>query len=361
MSKVMTGIYKIENLVNGKVYIGQAVDIITRWRQHKRDYKIKNQIIYRAMRKYGFKNFSFEIIMLCEEDLLNLMEIYYIKQYNSYIHWKDSNGYNMTIGGESTRGRKFTKEVKQKMSRNHPDVSGEKNPMYGRKFTDEHKQKMSIGLKAHYKKFGCKKKPVTEETRRNMSVAQKEYFKTHSAHNKGIPMSEEQKMKLKGRVVSEETRQKLSEANKNNDGKHKVHVIIDNIEFKTMTACAEYIGEKISTLRNWISGDSPMPKEYYDRGLRRKDKQMSDYKIKNGMPKGESHFKSKKVVLDGLVFNCSKECSEYCKIKQVTLLSWLSHTYPMPKEFYDRGLRYLDEPMDNYSFYTRKTTLKKIG
>lgn len=62
----MTGIYKITNLVNGKMYIGQAVDIEERWIRHKRDWKIdKTKVLYKAIRKYGIENFSFEIIEEC--------------------------------------------------------------------------------------------------------------------------------------------------------------------------------------------------------------------------------------------------------------------------------------------------------
>ena len=32
---VVCGIYKIENIVNGKVYIGQSIDIYNRWQNHK--------------------------------------------------------------------------------------------------------------------------------------------------------------------------------------------------------------------------------------------------------------------------------------------------------------------------------------
>ena len=118
----MTGVYKITNMVNGKVYIGQAKDIEKRWKAHENTHTNKNsdeyeQVLYRAMRKYGFKNFSFEILMLCEEDLLNLMEIYYIQQYNSYIHFENSNGYNMTLGGDGVKGYVYSKKEKESRSK----------------------------------------------------------------------------------------------------------------------------------------------------------------------------------------------------------------------------------------------------
>ena len=66
MSEKICGIYKITNLVNGKVYIGQSQDIYSRWKEHKyarnkRDYFA----LYGAFKKYGLDNFSFEIVECC--------------------------------------------------------------------------------------------------------------------------------------------------------------------------------------------------------------------------------------------------------------------------------------------------------
>lgn len=88
------GIYKIQNNINGKCYIGQSIDISRRWRNHKFDSKILDYPLYLAMFKYGEENFTFEIIEECCKKSLNEKEIYWIKQYNSYF-----NGYNQTLGG----------------------------------------------------------------------------------------------------------------------------------------------------------------------------------------------------------------------------------------------------------------------
>ena len=99
---MISGIYKIENLINHKVYIGQAVDIPNRWRSHKSNYqnpncKDYNMVIYKAIRKYGIDNFSFEVIERCDSKLLNQKEKEWIKYYDSYY-----NGYNATLGGDES-------------------------------------------------------------------------------------------------------------------------------------------------------------------------------------------------------------------------------------------------------------------
>lgn len=101
------GIYKITNKINNKSYIGKSKHIYERWRQHHTEpynpnARTYNTIFYRAIRKYGLDQFQFEILEECSEEQLNEKEKYWIKKYNTYILEPDSQGYNMTEGGEMT-------------------------------------------------------------------------------------------------------------------------------------------------------------------------------------------------------------------------------------------------------------------
>lgn len=100
----MVGIYKITNLLNGKCYIGQSVNIDKRWNTHRTAPFNPNRIdydtpLYRAMRKYGVNHFQFEVLEECPKAELNEKEIYYIRLYNSML----PSGYNQD-GGGSTAG-----------------------------------------------------------------------------------------------------------------------------------------------------------------------------------------------------------------------------------------------------------------
>lgn len=102
------GIYKITNLINGKIYIGQSVKIEQRWAKEKRRAFCPDEVEYnyprsKAFRKYGLENFNFEIIEECSLDKLNEREKYYIKFYNSVV----PNGYNVTLGGQNAAGVKL--------------------------------------------------------------------------------------------------------------------------------------------------------------------------------------------------------------------------------------------------------------
>lgn len=94
----MCGIYKITNLINNKIYIGQSMDIHRRWRAHKssafnENCSIQDYPLYRAFRKYGIENFSFEILEECLSTELDEKEKEYILFYNSLT----PNGYNQTL------------------------------------------------------------------------------------------------------------------------------------------------------------------------------------------------------------------------------------------------------------------------
>lgn len=92
-----TGIYKITNTIDGKVYIGQAVNIKNRWGDHIKmglgaDTPTRSKL-YVAMAADGVENFTFEILEECPANQLNEREKFYIEFY-------DSNNY----GQNSTRG-----------------------------------------------------------------------------------------------------------------------------------------------------------------------------------------------------------------------------------------------------------------
>lgn len=93
-------LYKIENQINHKVYIGKTYRKPNqRLAEH---YKCadtgKRSKLYDAMRAFGKSNFSFNILGTYEEIDLEYAEINTIKEYNSYL-----DGYNESVGGEGQR------------------------------------------------------------------------------------------------------------------------------------------------------------------------------------------------------------------------------------------------------------------
>ena len=196
-------IYLITDTTNGMKYTG------------KHHYHIEGQLdpnyhgsgtIIKNIYKKRPETLKEEYIKTCysEEEMCS-DEQYYIKVFKTL--WP--NGYNLTEGGD---GVMPCEETRRKMSENHYDCSGEKNPMFGKKLSEEVKKKMSLSKKG---------KPLTEkqlEKRKGLFVGEKNpmYGKKHteetrkkiSAKHKGKPSPN------KGKHLSEETKKKISAANK---------------------------------------------------------------------------------------------------------------------------------------------------
>jgi group I intron endonuclease len=163
------GIYKIIS-PKKRIYIGQSVDILRRFKKYKKLSCINQIRLYNSLKKYGFEKHEFEILHQCEREKLNELEKYYIDLFQCF---NSEYGLNLKYGGENPV---HSKETKNKMSESHkgqiPWIKGKKH---------------------------------SEETRKKMSETQKNR----------PPMSEKIKIKisegLKGKICSEETKKKISE------------------------------------------------------------------------------------------------------------------------------------------------------
>ena len=80
------GIYRITNRHTGRSYIGQSVDIITRWQEHVKGLlrgSASNESFYNDFVLYGLQGFTAEIIKECPRDELSSNEKLYIREYHN--------------------------------------------------------------------------------------------------------------------------------------------------------------------------------------------------------------------------------------------------------------------------------------
>lgn len=154
-----SGIYMIENIINGKKYIGSSKNVLQRIRQHKNQLKANihsNKHLQSSYNKYGIQSFLFTKIEACE-DIIN-REKYYINLLNTL---NPQFGYNKASTIENTSGYKWSKESRKRFSEfkksqpynskciesmrianiNRKYKTGKDNPNYG---------------KSHYWRNGCK-------------------------------------------------------------------------------------------------------------------------------------------------------------------------------------------------------------
>lgn len=162
-------IYKITNIVNGKCYIGSAVDTSMRIAAHKSKLKFNdhaNRKLQHSFNKYGIENFRFEILE-CISDKTKLIqrEQIWINYFKSY----DPNfGYNLRKEASSNLGIKTkpaSEERKLKiglanskslLGKQHSWITKAKmsSARKGKKATDQIKNNMKLGWIKRKQKYG---------------------------------------------------------------------------------------------------------------------------------------------------------------------------------------------------------------
>lgn len=234
---IKSGIYQILNKINGKSYIGSAVDINNRWALHRSHFKNNqnSQYLQNAWNKYGEDAWQWNILeYVCNLELLIEIEQYWI----DFLETSNFNfGYNICSIAGSSLGLKRSEETKNKLrlkiisEETKKKISeakkGKPSSMMGKLHSEESKIKMSEAKKGKQYRLG---KLHSEETKKKMSEAKKGKLLSKETKNKmselrkgnkyrlGTKQTEETKLKISksmtGRVITEETRKKLSEINK---------------------------------------------------------------------------------------------------------------------------------------------------
>lgn len=162
----ISGIYQIQSLIKPeRIYIGSAVNIQRRWKEHL--YRLKkqnhdNSKLQNHFNKYGKEDLVFSIIIGCNKEDLICTEQFYL---DSIKHWfninleatsssgvKRSEAFCKKVG-DNTRGRKYSDEVKKAESESR---MGENNPFYGKHHTEKSNEKRREWNRLH---------PPTKESR----------------------------------------------------------------------------------------------------------------------------------------------------------------------------------------------------
>ena len=186
-------IYKIINLLNNKVYIGQTNrNLEQRWKEHKQESNDNNIYLYNSMRKYGIENFKIEELLKCysQEDL-DFFEDYYIVVLNTM---NTERGYNCKRGGSHG---KLSEEIRIKISKTLKGMNvGKNNPMYGKYHSEETIQKMKEG----WKKYNEKKRQKYEKIKQENNFPKMRYW---DLYNKARELNIFSRAKMSKQVLIE--------------------------------------------------------------------------------------------------------------------------------------------------------------
>lgn len=199
----MSGIYEIVNLVNGKRYVGSAVDVAQRWRQHRRRLNSgthHSAALQRAWLKYGAEAFLFRVLGTYRRD--ELLE----REQAEFDRKRPS--YNVCLIAGSTSGRRLSPSTRAKIA---AKKAGTKLP----ERSAEHRAKLSIALQGRTKspehmaalQAGRKRQTFTDERRTRVSVALKAaYAEGRKLRERSPEYREKIAATLRGRKLTPEHR-----------------------------------------------------------------------------------------------------------------------------------------------------------
>lgn len=171
-SQYASGIYCIENIANGRKYVGSALTIANRWKQHRRqlvENRHHSRFLQRAWNKYGELSFSFKVLLYCDKQNLLTYEQTLIDAWHP--------DYNICPTAGSQLGYRHSPQSRRRMSESNNRTG---NPGY------RHTEKSKIQIAENRKGKGggprsperCAKisaalrgRPVSQEIRAMISKA----------------------------------------------------------------------------------------------------------------------------------------------------------------------------------------------
>lgn len=166
-NKGKSGIYRWNNIITGKSYIGSSINLGNRLSIYYSNkamlakVKTRTSIIYSALLKHGYDNFTLDILEYCEVDILIAREQYYFDLLKPE--------YNILKAANSRIGSKHSLETKALMSLK---LKGVNHPFFGKTLSQETRMKISESNKAFWLKVKIKReiKPKRPETLLKMSL-----------------------------------------------------------------------------------------------------------------------------------------------------------------------------------------------
>lgn len=193
------GVYSIENIANGKVYIGSSMRVLERWKEHKRDLiagRHQNVHLQRAWHKYGEQAFVFKMLLECAPESLLIQE-------QSWIDFVGKHRYNVCPYADAPmRGRKWS--------------AARWGKALPPRTTEATRNKITASLRSRIytqqerEKFGMQRrgKCHTSEFIEKMRLAA--HGRLHMPHSEST--KEKMRVAALGRKLSEEIKSKLSKA-----------------------------------------------------------------------------------------------------------------------------------------------------
>lgn len=164
VNKNKAGVYMIINLVNGKCYVGSAsMNLVhTQFIRHM-IYYLGNDMMAKAVQKYGLNNFAFIIIEYVDTNKINKC-IHYLTELETHYLEMINPEYNILTVAGSSYGYKHSPEVLSKMKRNYSEEIRNRIAQLNKG------KRLSESVIEQLKASALKRPPVSDETRIKLSL-----------------------------------------------------------------------------------------------------------------------------------------------------------------------------------------------
>lgn len=298
----MIGIYKIQNIVNGKCYYGSSKNIKKRWKTHLNQLKrVKhiNCVLQNVWNKYGEDNFIFEVVEECDVNILLETEQKYLDSNPEYNIGLSANGgdnisknpnKNFIIekikkGGKLWRDSLPNEERKERFSKpldKNPNWKGGCSFVY-----------CNCGKKIGYGHIYCQKcRPRSNEDN--------PFF---------------------GKKHSKEVLNKSKERMLGNIPKNRLPIIIDTIEYESYNEASKKLNIPITTIRWRVLSKNPKYKNYcYKEGGEKTLYSEFEQKERISKPqRGKQTKFNKPFLIDGIEYRTLKVASDELNIHPMTI------------------------------------------
>lgn len=348
------GIYKITNLMNDKIYIGQSTKLLSRLSAHKSENG--GGLLSKAIAKYGKDNFLFEVLIYCEKDELDSLEVKYISEYNSTV----PNGYNISIGGKNPIYE--SKEIQDQFIK-----SGEEHFWFNKNLPIEIRNKMSEATSGKNNTqakqveditgriWECLKDAAEELDVRQGDLSSKlnkrptllshlDYLDLHFLENRTenyifktmeeIEHLKTPKKTMRYKKPKEERSQRKTKRVVSNDGR----------VWGSVTECANEFGMRCHYLSRILKGLRKPVEEI--RGLDLKYEDSKNIEKVYNQPKQKVDRRSIRrqiIDKDGNIYDSIRKCAEHFGIHENKLSAMLRGALPFQKRLIEYDLKYINQ------------------
>ena len=234
---IISGIYKIVNIKNGKMYIGSSKNIKRRWSVHKsalKNNRHHSTYLQRAWNKYGKENFVYEVI----KEIPNASDIELLNEETNFVTTlKPEYNVGSIGGGDNLTNNPRRDEIIEKMTKTI-------NENVAKMTEQERKSRWSRNREKNYNWKGGVSSPKCNDCGKQLRYGHK-----YCSHCSKLG----QRNAFYGKKHTDEYKQKASERRKGTLPTNANPIVLNGVSYVSQADAARKLNVSIGTISNWVN------------------------------------------------------------------------------------------------------------